>query len=84
MTGMNDLCQLPSINRVIQKDIMAEHRGGSDDFAETLRKHLKRVNWAGSIVEVSLLITVKKLQKPIRKVARMATAADVSLNNLTF
>lgn len=63
---------------------MAEHRGGSGDFAETLRKHLKRVNRAGSIVEVSLLMTVKKLQKPIRKVARMATAADVNLNNLTF
>jgi len=38
MTGMAYLYRLPSINRVIQEDIMAEHRGGSGNLAENREK----------------------------------------------
>jgi len=38
MTGITYLYWLPSINRIIQEDTMAEHRGGSGNFTENPEK----------------------------------------------
>lgn len=59
---------------------MAEHRGGSGNFAEDREKASEAGKKGGQNSGVISLMTVKKHQKLAKKVANIATAADVSLN----
>jgi hypothetical protein len=61
---------------------MAEHRGGSGNFAEDREKASEAGKKADSTVGVILKMTLNVLQKPVKKVARTATA--VIKNNLFY
>ncbi|ESH38187.1 hypothetical protein SEEC0006_29944, partial [Salmonella enterica subsp. enterica serovar Choleraesuis str. 0006] len=55
---------------------MAEHRGGSGNFAEDKRKPQKQVVKAASIAVGTLKTTHNVHLKRVKKAARIATVAD--------
>lgn len=63
---------------------MAEHRSGSGNFAENPEKASEAGKKGEQHSGGNFANDREKLQKPVKKVDRIATAADVSLNNLIF